>query len=43
MTQGPMESTVNDFWRMVWEHRVSAIVMLCSVEEKGKVKQKGRG
>ena len=39
MTQGPLQNTVDDFWRMVWEHRVSAIVMLCQLEENGKVER----
>lgn len=38
MTQGPLTNTVDDFWRMVWEHRASAIVMLCSLVEDGKVR-----
>lgn len=36
--QGPMESTVHDFWRMVWEQRVEVIVMLTNVEEYNKTK-----
>ena len=37
-----MKSTVDEFWRMIWEHRVSAIMMLCQVEERGKVGREGR-
>ena len=33
-----MKTTVDDFWRMIWEHRVSAIMMLCQVEENEKVR-----
>ncbi|KAH8873072.1 Receptor-type tyrosine-protein phosphatase S [Schistosoma japonicum] len=36
--QGPMISTVEDFWRMVWEKHSCLIVMLCSVKESGKEK-----
>jgi protein tyrosine phosphatase len=28
-SQAPLEETEIDFWRMVYEHRVSTIVMLC--------------
>ena len=31
--QGPLQNTVNDFWRMVWEHHCSCIVLLCDTEE----------
>ena len=34
-----MESTVNDFWRMVWEHKSRVLVMLCGLKEDGKVNQ----
>ncbi|XP_015175080.1 PREDICTED: receptor-type tyrosine-protein phosphatase U isoform X2 [Polistes dominula] len=28
VTQGPMENTVTEFWRMVWQEKASCIVML---------------
>ncbi|KAK6104032.1 Protein-tyrosine phosphatase family protein [Brugia pahangi] len=37
-TQGPMDSTVNDFWRLVWQEKPKTIVMLCKVIECGKQK-----
>ncbi|XP_060718260.1 receptor-type tyrosine-protein phosphatase H [Tachysurus vachellii] len=36
--QGPLPFTVNDFWRMVWEQKSSAIVMLTNCTEGGKTK-----
>ncbi|XP_014090961.2 tyrosine-protein phosphatase 69D isoform X2 [Bactrocera oleae] len=36
--QGPMESTVNDFWRMIWEQHLEIIVMLTNLEEYNKSK-----
>ncbi|XP_073958823.1 protein tyrosine phosphatase 69D [Choristoneura fumiferana] len=36
--QGPTEATVNDFWRMIWEHGLELIVMLTNLEEYSKVK-----
>ena len=37
VTQAPMENTIGDFWRMIWEHKSAAIVMLTELEEGGKV------
>ncbi|XP_053204287.1 tyrosine-protein phosphatase 69D-like isoform X2 [Panonychus citri] len=36
--QGPVEKTVTDFWRMIYEQKVSVIVMLTGIEEHGKIK-----
>ena len=30
--QGPMENTVKDWWRMVWEKGINVIAMLTKVE-----------
>ncbi|KAJ2782012.1 tyrosine protein phosphatase 1 [Coemansia javaensis] len=32
-TQGPLPHTVGDFWRMVWEQRAPAVVMLARTHE----------
>lgn len=37
-SQGPTEKTVDDFWRMVWENKCRAIVMLCNIFEQGRKK-----
>lgn len=37
-TQGPLKTTMNNFWRMVDQERVSLIVMLTHTKEGNKVK-----
>ena len=36
--QGPLEHTVQDFWRMVYEQNVEMIIMLTNLEEYNRVK-----
>ena len=36
--QGPLENTMDDFWRMIWEYRCSTIVMLTRCMENLKRK-----
>jgi len=36
--QGPMDSTINNFWRMIWEKKIPVVIMLTKTVE-GNVKK----
>ena len=36
--QGPVESTVSDFWALLWQEQVHVVAMLTQTQEAGKLK-----
>ena len=37
-TQGPLDTTISDFWEMIIDYNVSVIIMLCNLKERNKIK-----
>lgn len=36
---GPVEKTVSDFWRLVWQEEVCKFIMAANLVEEGKVSE----
>ena len=43
LAEGPMEMTNFSFLRLMWEVKPSSVVMLCQLEEDGKVRREEEG
>ena len=37
-TQGPLDTTIDDFWEMIYQYDIKVIIMLCKLEENNKIK-----
>ena len=36
--QGPMKHTLDDFWRMIWEQKISVVIMTTGIVERNIVR-----
>ncbi|XP_027203269.2 receptor-type tyrosine-protein phosphatase epsilon-like [Dermatophagoides pteronyssinus] len=37
-SQGPIDTTIEDFWRCIWQYKCQQLVMLTNLEESGRMK-----
>ena len=40
VTQGPLQNSCGDFWRLIWEKKIASIIMLTKLTEKETVSLK---
>ena len=42
LNAGPLPGTIADFWRMIWELKITTLIMLTETMEAGKVKKQSK-